>query len=141
VERALDWYRTTIVVPMADAIQERGSTFPETLSMTDFFLHEAPPMDGPSWDKAMGREGAAQRLDAVIAAYTALEEWTAPELSRVTEELALAAEMKLGPFQAPIRVAVTGRSVGPPLWESLVVLGREGTLERLRRAAARLAKG
>jgi glutamyl-tRNA synthetase len=141
VERALDWYRTTIVVPMADAIQERGSTFPETLSMTDFFLHEAPPMDGPSWDKAMGREGAAQRLDEVIAAYTALEEWTAAELSRLTEELAVAADMKLGPFQAPIRVAVTGRSVGPPLWESLVVLGREATLERLRRAAARLAKG
>jgi glutamyl-tRNA synthetase len=140
VSRALDWYRTTIVEPMAGAIQERGATFPETLSMTDFFLHDAPPMDGPSWDKAMGKEGVAARHDAVVAAYAGLEEWTAAELSRTTEELADKAEMKLGPYQAPIRVAVTGRSVGPPLWESLVVLGRDVTLERLRRALARLAK-
>jgi glutamyl-tRNA synthetase len=40
--------------------------------------------------------------------------------------------------QAPVRVAVTGRSVGPPLYESLVVLGRERTLDRLRAARARL---
>ena len=40
--------------------------------------------------------------------------------------------------QAPVRVAVTGRSVGPPLFESLVVLGRERTLRRLQAARARL---
>jgi glutamyl-tRNA synthetase len=53
VERTLDWYRTTIVEPMAELIQERGATWPETLSMTDFLLHEAPPVDGASWAKAM----------------------------------------------------------------------------------------
>jgi len=37
-----------------------------------------------------------------------------------------------------VRVAVTGRSVGPPLYESLVVLGRERTLERLRSARRKL---
>ena len=142
VDRALDWYRTTIVEPMAEVIQERGATFPETLSMTDFFLHEAPPMDGPSWDKALGRAGAADVLAAAITAYgkVEVEEWTATALHELTERLAGAAEMKLGPFQAPIRVAVTGRTVGPPLFESLVVLGKERTLERLQRAAARLAK-
>jgi glutamyl-tRNA synthetase len=142
VDRALDWYRRTIVEPMAEVIQERGATFPETLSMTDFLLHDAPPMDGPSWDKAMAKDPAraAAVLDAAVAAYAAQEDWSAAALHAVTEELAVKAELKLGPFQAPIRVAVTGRTVGPPLFESLVVLGRERTLERLRRAAARLAK-
>jgi glutamyl-tRNA synthetase len=46
--------------------------------------------------------------------------------------------LKLGKAQAPIRVATTGRTVGPPLFESLVVLGRERTLERLRAARARV---
>ncbi len=46
--------------------------------------------------------------------------------------------LKLGKAQAPVRVAITGRTVGPPLFESLVVLGRERTLERLRAARAHL---
>jgi glutamyl-tRNA synthetase len=40
--------------------------------------------------------------------------------------------------QAPVRVAVTGRTVGPPLFESLAYLGRDRTLERVRRARSRL---
>jgi glutamyl-tRNA synthetase len=43
-----------------------------------------------------------------------------------------------GKVQAPVRVAVTGRTVGPPLFESLEVLGRDETLRRLRAARARL---
>ena len=47
--------------------------------------------------------------------------------------------LKLAKAQAPIRVAITGRSVGPPLFESLHVLGRQPTLERLQRAKDRLS--
>lgn len=140
VERVLAWYRTTIVEPMAEVIQERGATFPETLSMTDFLLHDAPPMDGAAWDKAMGKGPATAILDAAVEAYAACQEWTAESLHALTDELAVRVELSLGKAQAPIRVAVTGRTVGPPLFESLVVLGRERTLERLRRAVARLGK-
>ena len=44
---------------------------------------------------------------------------------------------KLGKAQAPIRVAVTGRRVGPPLFESLVLLGRKRTLGRMQAALDR----
>ena len=140
VDRALDWYRTTIVEPLAAVIQERGATFPETLAMTDFLLHDAPPMDAASWEKAMGKGPALAILDAAIEAYSACQDWTADALHELTEELAGRVALSLGKAQAPIRVAVTGRTVGPPLFESLVVLGRERTLERLRRAVARLGK-
>jgi glutamyl-tRNA synthetase len=140
VARVLDWYRATIVEPMAEVIQERGATFPETLSMTDFLLHDAPPIDGASWDKATGKGPALAILDAAIEAYVACQDWTPESLHALTEELAGRFELSLGKAQAPIRVAVTGRTVGPPLFESLVVLGRDRTLERLRRAAARLGK-
>ena len=45
---------------------------------------------------------------------------------------------KLGKAQAPIRIAVTGRQVGPPLFESMEVLGRAAVLERVGAAADRL---
>ena len=55
-------------------------------------------------------------------------------LLAVGEELGL----KLSKTQAPVRVAVTGRTVGPPLFESLQVLGRDRTLARRAAARARL---
>ncbi len=140
VDRALAWYRHTVIEPMADVIQERGATLPETLSMTDFFLHETPPLDLDSWDKAMRKGPAAEIISAALAAYVDCD-WTPENLHQVTEELAGRFELSLGKAQAPIRVAVTGRTVGPPLFESLVVLGRDRTLHRLRRAQARLEKG
>jgi glutamyl-tRNA synthetase len=48
---------------------------------------------------------------------------------------------KLGKAQAPIRIAVTGRRVGPPLFEALEALGRERTLDRLRTALELVTSG
>ena len=64
-----------------------------------------------------------------------------PIVSRATattlDEVGTANGLKLGKAQAPVRVAVTGRSVGPPLFESLELLGRDETLRRLGAALAR----
>ena len=49
--------------------------------------------------------------------------------------------IKLGKAQAPVRVAITGRSVGPPLFESLEELGRDETLRRLAVARPRFGSG
>jgi glutamyl-tRNA synthetase len=46
--------------------------------------------------------------------------------------------VQMAKAQGPVRVAVTGRAVGPPLYESIVVLGRERTLDRLKEARSRL---
>jgi glutamyl-tRNA synthetase len=139
VDRALQWYRTTVVEPLAGEIQERGATLPETLSMTDFFLHDAPPVDRASWEKTM-KEPARRILEAVVAAYVGLsvDDWTAEKLNAATDGIATEFDLKVQKVHAPVRVAVTGRTVGPPLWQSLVVLGRDRTLERLQRAIAQL---
>ena len=49
--------------------------------------------------------------------------------------------LKLGKASAGTRLAVTGRTVGPPLFEALEVLGRDETLRRLRAALERMASG
>ena len=59
-------------------------------------------------------------------------------LKAALEEVGEARGLKLGKAQAPVRVAVTGRTVGLPLFESLEVLGRERTLDRLRAARSRI---
>ena len=84
---------------------------------------------------------AAALLDEVIVAYAGLGSWTAPALKEALEVLGTARGLKLAKAQAPVRVAVTGRTVGPPLFESLEVLGRDATLLRLRSALDRLGAG
>jgi glutamyl-tRNA synthetase len=77
-------------------------------------------------------------LAAALEAY-AEADWEPAALKDLTAKVGEAAGVpQLGKAQAPIRLAVTGRSVGPPLFESLVALGRERTLARLRSALARL---
>jgi glutamyl-tRNA synthetase len=64
--------------------------------------------------------------------------WDAASIGEAVAGWADANGVKRKVAQAPIRVAVTGRTVGPPLWESLEVLGRDETCRRIRTARARL---
>jgi glutamyl-tRNA synthetase len=122
---------------IAPEVQTRVRVLSEAPDLVDFFFVDEPDMDEAAWQKAIaGNEAAPKILDAAIDAYEAAT-WDAETLHRVTTELADAAGLKLGKAQAPIRVAVTGRTVGPPLFESLAVLGRDATLTRLRAARAR----
>jgi glutamyl-tRNA synthetase len=121
---------------IAPHVQERVATLGEVPAMIDFLFLDAPEMDEGSWNKAM-KEDAPALLDAVLTAYESAQ-WQ-PEVLK--DALAAAGEamgLKLAKAQAPVRVAVTGRTVGPPLFESLEVLGRDRTLARLREARARL---
>ena len=60
----------------------------------------------------------------------------APALHAATLDFSEALGLKLRIAQAPVRVAVTGRSVGPPLFESMAVLGRDEVQRRLTSALA-----
>jgi glutamyl-tRNA synthetase len=74
----------------------------------------------------------------VLAAYESLADWSVEPLKAVVDAAAESHGLKAGKAQAPVRVAVTGRSVGPPLFEALALLGRDETLRRLRTAEATL---
>jgi glutamyl-tRNA synthetase len=83
-------------------------------------------------------------LDAAVAELTPCD-WDAAAIEVALEAGARSAgfvkadgAVDMRRAQAPVRVAVTGRSVGPPLYESLAVLGRERTLDRLRAARRKL---
>jgi glutamyl-tRNA synthetase len=121
------------VAPLA---QTRVAVLSEIVPMVDFLFLDQPPVDEAAWAKAM-KEGAADLLDAAVAAFAAAP-WEADALRGALEEVGTARGLKLGKAQAPVRVAVTGRSVGLPLFESLEVLGRDRTLVRLRAALERL---
>jgi glutamyl-tRNA synthetase len=64
-----------------------------------------------------------------------LPDWTVAELEKAFEETAAAlGDVKLGKLAQPVRVAVTGGPNSPGIFETLEILGREPTLERLKHA-------
>ena len=128
---------------MAPVVQERVAVLGEVPAMVDFLFLDAPVFDPDSWAKAMaGDDGAPAILEAATRAYEALrDEWNSERLHAATLEVAESVGRKLGKAQAPVRIAVTGRRVGPPLFEALEVLGPDRTLARLRSAADLLAAG
>ncbi len=100
------------------------------------FLFAEPQIEPDDWAAAM----ASPARDILDRARTAFAEadWSAATLHAELRAIGESFGLKLGKAQAPVRVATTGRAVGPPLFESLALLGRETTLARLDSALAKL---
>ncbi|MGC4748484.1 glutamate--tRNA ligase [Micromonospora sp. DT201] len=122
---------------LAPLAQTRLAVLSEIVPNVDFLFLASPLIDEAAWAKTM-KDGSAELLDAAIVAFEALESWDAESLKSTLEAVGAERGLKLGKTQAPVRVAVTGRTVGLPLFESLEVLGRERTLTRMRAARLRL---
>jgi len=124
------------VAPLA---QTRVGVLSEITALVDFLFTDAAPADEQAWAKAMSGLAEVILRDTVAAFQDA--QWQAEELKMRLEAVGAGHGLKLGKAQAPVRVAVTGRTVGLPLFESLVVLGRDRTLGRLTAALERLTSG
>ncbi len=134
-------YDAARFVELAAVTQERVAMLSEVPALVDFLFEEDAPIDEASWQKAIaGDEAAPQILAAALVAY-AESVWDKDLLHAATLDLAERAGRKLGKAQAPIRVAVMGRTQGLPLFDSLAVLGRDETCRRIAAALARLSPG
>jgi glutamyl-tRNA synthetase len=132
-------YDRNVFAAIAPHVQSRVVTLAEAGPMVDFLMRPDPVIEHDSWIKAMHQPWSRAVLVETADAY-ARASWVAAALKAVLERVGTSHGIKLGKAQAPVRVAVTGRSVGPPLFESLEVLGRDATLRRLQTAVARLAR-
>ncbi len=126
---------------LAPLVQQRCRTLAEVPAMVDFLFLPEPRVDEGSWAKAVTANPVAGAILAdAHGAYSDVS-WHSGALHDVTLDVGARHGLALGKAQAPIRVAVTGRSVGLPLFESLEVLGRGPTMARLDAAVARLQAG
>ena len=125
-----------VFAAVAELVQTRVAVLSEVPAMVDFLFLDAPVIEEQAFAKAFSAEFARPMLERCRGAYTSIE-WTHEALKAHLDALAEELQVKLGKLQAPLRVSVTGRSVGPPLFESLEVLGREHTLRRIDAALLR----
>ena len=116
------------VVPL---LSERLKRLDEAPGMIGFLFSDVEPDE----KAAAALRDQAEYLAAVKGALEELSEWTTPGIEDVLRRLAQARDLKPRKAFQPIRAAVTGTLVSPPLFESMEILGRTVTLERLARAS------
>lgn len=124
-------YKPEVFREMAPLVQERVALLTEVAPMLDFFFVDEVVYEEKAM-KSMDDPAAKIMLDELIARY-ATTDWNHAAIHDEMVAVAAANDLKLGKAQAPIRLAVTGKKVGPPLFESLELLGRDEVIKRLTR--------
>jgi glutamyl-tRNA synthetase len=146
-EMPLDEYSATVAAHVGrepderlraacEIAQEKAQTLDEVWPLIRF-LFEDPEVDEKAWGKVM-KGNSAELLGAAAEALKTAEPFEPEPIETVLAPLLDRFEVKPGRLYQPIRVAITGTSVSPGIFESLAVLGQETALERLFRAISRL---
>jgi len=121
------------LLELAPLVSERVKRLDEVVDMVAFLFTRDLTIDQRSFDAVLAKEGASDALEAVASVLSEVDmtpEAVEKALREVPEKLGLKPKLV---FQAT-RVAVTGSTVSPPLFESIVLLGRDRALERVRAA-------
>ena len=134
-----EWSYLISLIPL---IHERLEELQEAPELLMFFYRDVIP--GETYNPAdliPKKHDAGQTITLLRAAHKALSQitdWTPPALETTLRALCEQLQVKPGPLFGAIRVAVTGRSVAPPLFDTLAGIGRERSLSRLNAAIAAL---
>ncbi len=136
VKRPVSEEYVSRIVPL---IRERINTLAEVASYADFFFLDELEYDTSLLiGKKMTTETTLKALKAAQEKLSLLESFDHDSLEGTLRPLAEELGLKAGQLFSPLRVAITGRTAAPPLFETMVVLGKERCLERLRVAVGKL---
>ena len=131
---------TARFVGILDTLRERAKTLREVVEVGRFYFERPRAYDATAAAKLFTPAGV-QRLDALLERLATAKPFTAPALEAVYRQLVDAMGLKLVDLAQLTRLAVTGRTASPPLFDVLALLGREETLTRLRAARDAAARG
>lgn len=125
-----------ILLKVVPLIQERIKTLNEAVGWIDFFFEESITLE-PSQlvQKKMDAPGTLSALRAAHEAFSHIDDFSHEPLEAAGRALADQLGLKAGQLFGALRVAVTGREVSPPLFETMEILGKETCMARIETAA------
>ncbi len=119
---------------MVRICKDKLATLNDIVKFTDFFFVEPAEYEEKPVKKHWRKEGALERLEIIRGVFEEADPWTAEALHEAYEALAAEADVGLGQFIHPTRLALTGKSVGPGLFELAELLGKDACRDRIARA-------
>ena len=120
---------------LAPFIQQRSERFADIAPQVDYLLGDRKPLaTGDFEHRRLERDRVVEVLFRVARDFDRVRPWDRDRLHEVCRENARRMQLKMGDFLFPLFVAVSGRPVALPLFDSMAILGREVTRARLRDA-------
>jgi glutamyl-tRNA synthetase len=127
------------LIPMLDTLRERAKTLRELVEVGRFYFERPTSYEEKAQAKLFTGAGA-ERLGVLAERLAAVEPFTAAEIEALYRRLVEELGLKLVDLAQLTRLAVTGRTASPPIFDVLALLGRAEVLERLRAARAVAAR-
>jgi glutamyl-tRNA synthetase len=134
VKRPLDVSYVSRIMPL---VQERAKTLAEVPQLSDFFFVDMK-YDTELLLSKIDKAEAIKNLQASVDAMNGVKNWDAAMLESVFRPLADELKLKTSVFFGLLRVAITGRTAAPPLFQTMEVLGKEQCLKRMKTALEKL---
>ena len=122
-------------------VQTRIKTLNDVVDLAGFFFHdEFVPPESPQEliQKKMDASGTVDALQHAHDHLSTLDDWSTENLEAAMRALAEELGLKIGQLFGSLRTAITGQRVSPPLFETMEILGRETTLQRVQQATISL---
>jgi glutamyl-tRNA synthetase len=124
---------------MVATLKERAKTLVELVDFAKFYLRDDIDMEAKAAAKFLKPE-VKEPLGALASEFENITgDFSEASIQRVFEEVLARFALKLGQLAQPVRVALTGGTVSPGIYEVIAVLGRDRTVARLRKALAQIA--
>ena len=114
-------------------IRQRARSYADAAQALDYYFREPPEID-PAAQRQFLTPEVIPRLEAAHRALDSIETWQAEPLEAALRGAAESQQLALKELAQPLRVAVTGRTASPPLFDVLVILGRSASLRRIAHA-------
>lgn len=121
---------------MTEICREKLSTLNQIVELTDFFFQEVAEYEEKPVKKHWQTDGAGELMDQLISCMETVDSWDRESLKNAYHELAESTGAGLGKLVHPTRLALTGKSVGPGLFELAELLGKDTCLARMRQGRA-----
>ena len=137
-EESLSLAKNDYIKEVVKLMQGRIKNFSQFIDYADYYFVDKIDIEPQAFDSVLNKNGVPGILQALQEKLSLLEHWDEESIENAAREVASSLQIKGGQIIHPTRVALSGKKVGPGLFELMVVLGQDKTLERLQEAIEKI---
>jgi len=137
-EESLSPEKNKYIKEVVNLMQGRFRNFIQFIEYADYFFTDKINIEPQAFQNVLSKQGVPDILQALQEQLSSLEFWSEENIENTVREVATSLQIKGGQIIHPTRVALSGKKVGPGLFEIMVVLGKEKTVKRLKEAVEKI---
>ena len=119
-------------------MQGRIKNFSQFIDYADYFFMDKIDIEPQAFDSVLSKEGVPDILQALWEKLSVLKCWEEESIENAVREVASSLQIKGGQIIHPTRVALSGKKIGPGLFEIMLLLGKEKIVKRLKEAIEKI---